>query len=87
MTDYFVRTINYLPHKPTACMSCGTPNLIKNVVIAMTGTKPQTVSRNDSILCLDCETLMIITTKEKKAIQLGVTNPQDTVTLRDSGKQ
>ena len=86
MTDYFVKTIHYIPHEPTACMTCGKNNLIKNVVIAMTGPMPQTVSRKDSILCLDCETLMIITTEEKKAIQLGVTNPQDTVTLRDSGK-
>ncbi len=86
MVDYFVTTIHYHPHEPNACMECGKNNFVRNVVIAMTGPTPQNVSPKDSILCLDCETLMVITDEQRQALSLGVANPgQDKVTLKHSG--
>jgi len=63
MVHYYVSRIDYCPHPPKACMNCGRTGIVRHVVIAQTGPTPENVSPKDNLLCLACETLMVITTE------------------------
>jgi len=68
-------------------MNCGKNNIVKNIVIAHTGPDVQNIAPKDSLLCIDCKTLMVITDEPKKAISIKLANPGvDEVTLRNFGK-
>ena len=84
MTDYFVTRMEYIPHTPSSCMGCGRDDLVSDVVIAQTGPTENNISDKNTLLCLACETLMIITDEQKKFVALKATIGNK-VTLRSSG--
>ena len=83
MTDYFVTRMEYIPHTPSSCMGCGRDDLVSDVVIAKTGLSQNNTSDKKTLLCLACETLMIITDEPKRYVELKTTTGNK-VTLRHS---
>ena len=61
MVHYFISKITHVPNKPSACMNCGKSDLKEDAVLATTGTSEKNADYVPSVLCLSCETLMVIT--------------------------
>ena len=61
LVHYFVAQIKKIPQIPTTCVSCGKSELKKDAVLATMGPSEKNADYVPSILCLACETLMIIT--------------------------
>ena len=61
MVHYFVSRIVSLSTKPTICVNCKQTTLKADAVLATTGSSEKYADYVPSILCLSCETLMIIT--------------------------
>ena len=62
MVHYHIKKIKRLSHKPLTCMDCNSQNIIEDAVLASTGPTQENTDYTPSVLCLACETLMIITT-------------------------
>ena len=61
MVHYFVNKIKNIANKPSKCIECGQLNLKEDAVLATTGPSEKNADYVPSILCLSCETLMVIT--------------------------
>jgi hypothetical protein len=61
MVHYYIKKIKRLSQKPSVCMSCSSQNIIQDAVLASTGPTQENTDYTPSVLCLACETLMIIT--------------------------
>lgn len=53
--------IKHTPTRPRVCLQCGNTHLKDDAVLATTGTSEKYADYVPSVLCLLCETLMIIT--------------------------
>ena len=62
LVHYFINQIKHTPQKPSLCINCRSSNLKDDAVLATTGVSEKNADYVPSSLCLDCETLMIITT-------------------------
>lgn len=49
-----------MPDKPYACINCGKSDLKTDAVLATTGPSEKNADYVPSVLCLSCETLMIV---------------------------
>ena len=85
MTNYYVKTLEYTPSKPSSCITCGRDNLVDGIVIARIGLDNSNLNTKENTLCLFCETLMIITSEPKAAITLQPSNSDDKVTFVHKG--
>lgn len=63
MVHYYIKKIKCISHKPTTCMICNSQNIIEDAVLASTGPTQENTDYTPSMLCIECETLMIITTE------------------------
>lgn len=63
MVHYYIKKIKRLSHKPSTCIDCNSQNIIQDAVLASTGPTQENTDYTPSVLCMACETLMIITTK------------------------
>ncbi len=63
MVHYYVNKIKHLSQRPSTCMDCGKSDLKEDAVLATTGPSEKNADYVLSVLCLSCETLMIITTQ------------------------
>ena len=63
MVHYFIKKIKRVSEKPQTCTNCNSENMIEDAVLASTGPTQENTDYTPSILCIDCETLMIITTQ------------------------
>ena len=61
MTHYFVSKIRHVQTRPVSCVNCRQPTLKDDAVLATTGISEKHADYVPSVLCLTCETLMIIT--------------------------
>jgi hypothetical protein len=61
MVHYYVKKIKRLSQKPSACVYCNSQNIVDDAVLASTGPTQENTDYTPSVLCLVCETLMIIT--------------------------
>ena len=61
MVHFYVNRIKHIPQKPTTCIDCGGLNLKDDAVLATMGPSQRNADYVPSVLCLSCETLMIIT--------------------------
>ena len=68
MTHYFVNKIKQVSSKPSACIHCGKLDLKEDAVLATMGPSEKNADYVPSVLCLSCETLMIITTNPGEVI-------------------
>ncbi|TFH00917.1 MAG: hypothetical protein E4G77_04265 [Nitrosopumilus sp.] len=62
MVHYYVDKIKNVADKPSTCVNCGKLDLKEDAVLATTGPSEKNADYVLSILCLSCETLMIVTT-------------------------
>ena len=63
MVHYYIKKIIRVSLKPNSCTNCNSQNILQDAVLASTGPTQEYASYAPSILCLACETLMIITTE------------------------
>jgi len=61
MVHFYVNRIKHIPQKPTTCIDCGGLDLKDDAVLATMGPSQRDADYVPSVLCLSCETLMIIT--------------------------
>ena len=61
MVHYYIKKIKRLSHKSSVCINCNSQNIIEDAVLASTGPTQENTDYTPSVLCIDCETLMIIT--------------------------
>ena len=62
MVHYYVKKIKRISQKSAICVDCNSQNIVEDAVLASTGPTLENTDYTPSILCLTCETLMIITT-------------------------
>jgi len=63
LVHYYVNKIKHLSQRPSTCINCGKLDLKEDAVLATTGPSEKNADYVLSVLCLSCETLMIITTQ------------------------
>ena len=61
MVHFYINKIKHIPQGPTTCIDCGGLNLKDDAVLATMGPSQRNADYVPSVLCLSCETLMIIT--------------------------
>jgi hypothetical protein len=66
MVHYYIKKVLRISSRPYVCKNCGNENIIEDVVLASIGPTQENTRYTPSILCISCETLMIITS------QLGI---------------
>ena len=62
MVHYFVSKVKNVNQTPTTCVICGKSELKEDAVLATMGPSEKNADYVPSVLCLSCETLMIVTT-------------------------
>ena len=62
MTHYYIDKIRHVSFRPSSCVTCGRSELKDDAVLATTGDSEKNADYVPSVLCLLCETLMIIST-------------------------
>ena len=63
MVNYFINKIKRVSNRPSQCVSCNGLDLKNDAVLATIGPSEANADYVPSILCLSCETLMVITTR------------------------
>ena len=83
MVNYFINKIKRVSNRPSTCVNCAGLNLKVDAVLATIGPSEANADYVPSILCLSCETLMIITTHSELVVGIhhSVGNQ---VTMRNS---
>tara|TARA_B100001167_G_C16618712_1_gene233925 strand:+ start:126 stop:377 length:252 start_codon:yes stop_codon:yes gene_type:complete len=61
LVHFYINKIKHIPQRPTTCIDCGGLNLKDDAVLATMGPSQRNADYVPSVLCLSCETLMIIT--------------------------
>ena len=61
MAHFSINKIKHIPQRPTTCIDCGGLDLKDDAVLATMGPSQRDADYVPSVLCLSCETLMIIT--------------------------
>jgi hypothetical protein len=61
LVHYYVHKIKQLQNTPSVCVNCGKSDLKSDAVLCTTGPSEKNADYVPSVLCLSCETLMIIT--------------------------
>lgn len=85
LVHYFVNKIKRIGFKPSKCTECGNSTLKNDAVLATTGPSEKNADYVPSILCLSCETLMVITSKPGEVIGIHH-SAGNQVTVRGSEK-
>jgi len=85
LVHYFVDKIKNIGIKPSKCPECGNSNLKTDAVLATTGPSEKNADYVPSILCLSCETLMVITSNPGPVIGIHH-SAGNQVTMRGSEK-
>ena len=68
LAHYFVNKIKNVHYKPSTCLDCGKSELKEDAVLATTGPSEKNADYVPSILCLNCETLMVISSSPGKVV-------------------
>ena len=85
MAHYYVNKIKHVPDRPSTCLDCGRSDLKEDAVLATTGPSEKNADYVLSVLCLSCETLMIVTTQPGAVIGIHH-SAGNQVTVRGSEK-
>ena len=83
MTHYYINKITHVSHRPSACKNCGKLYLKDDAILATLGPSEKNADYVPSVLCLTCETLMIITTQPNGVIGINH-SVGNQVTVRNS---
>ncbi|MCH9657605.1 hypothetical protein K0U27_02735 [archaeon] len=71
MVHYYVHKIRQLSDRPSACVDCGQSDLKFDAVLSTTGPSEKNADYVPSVLCLHCETLMVITSNPGAVIGIN----------------
>jgi hypothetical protein len=82
MVHYYIKKIKRLSFKPNTCVNCNSPNIVEDAVLASTGPTQENTDYTPSVLCLSCETLMIITAEPGAGLGLQASIGNE-VTMRN----
>ncbi len=75
--------IKPVANSPSVCVFCGKGELKEDAVLATTGPSQKNADYVQSVLCLSCETLMVIT--ERPGAVIGINHSSgNQVTVRGS---
>lgn len=74
---YYVSKIDTIRKKSKTCVNCEKENLEKNIIVGKSGI--------ETLLCLDCETLMVVTNRSDNKFALKVREGEE-VTVRRNMK-
>jgi len=85
MVHYYVNKIRRVSHRPSACVTCGSSELKEDAVLATTGPSEKNADYVLSVLCLSCETLMIVTSNPGSVVGIHH-SAGNQATMRDSEK-
>jgi hypothetical protein len=85
LVHYYVGKIKNVSDKPSTCMNCGKMELKEDAVLATTGPSEKNADYVPSVLCLSCETLMVISTHPGAVIGIHH-SAGNQVTVRNSEK-
>jgi hypothetical protein len=85
MAHYYVNKIKHVPDRPSRCLDCGKSDLKEDAILATTGPSEKNADYVLSVLCLSCETLMIVTTQPGAVIGIHH-SAGNQVTVRGSEK-
>ena len=83
MVNYFINKIKRISDRPSKCVNCNALNLKDDAVLATIGPSEANADYVPSVLCLSCETLMIITTHSELVVGIHHTVGNQ-VTMRNS---
>ena len=83
LVNYFINKIKRVSDRPSKCVNCNRFDLKDDAFLATIGPSEANADYVPSILCLSCETLMIITTHSELVVGIhhSVGNQ---VTMRNS---
>lgn len=68
MVQYFISQIKRVQNRPPKCVNCGGLDLKDDAVLATIGPSETNADYVPSVLCLSCETLMIIATHSELVV-------------------
>lgn len=68
MVLYFINKIKRVSSKPSKCVNCNGLKIKDDAVLATIGPSEANADYVPSVLCLSCETLMIITTHSELVV-------------------
>ena len=85
MVHYYVNKIKHVPYRPSTCVNCSKLDLKEDAVLATTGPSEKNADYVPSVLCLSCETLMVITAQPGAVIGINHSTGNQ-VTVRGSEK-
>ncbi|QLH07387.1 hypothetical protein C5F50_10130 [Nitrosopumilus ureiphilus] len=68
MVHYFINKIKRVSNRPSKCVNCGGLDIKCDAVLATIGPSEANADYVPSVLCLSCETLMVITTHSELII-------------------
>jgi len=85
LVHYYVNKIKQISHRPSECTNCGKIDLKEDAVLATTGPSEKNADYVPSVLCLSCETLIIITSNPGAVIGIHH-SAGNQATVRDSKK-
>ena len=85
MVHFYINKIKSLSTRPSTCVNCGKSDLKKDAVLATTGPSEKNADYVLSVLCLSCETLMVITSQPGAVIGIHH-SAGNQCTVRDSKK-
>ncbi len=71
LVHYYVHKIRQLSDRPSACVDCGQSDLKFDAVLSTTGPSEKNADYVPSVLCLHCETLMVITSNPGAVIGIN----------------
>ena len=83
MVNYIISKITRVSDRPSKCVNCNALNLKDDAVLATIGPSEANADYVPSVLCLSCETLMIITTHSELVVGIHHTVGNQ-VTMRNS---
>jgi hypothetical protein len=68
LVHYFISKVKNVVGSPSFCVNCGKTDLKEDAVLVTVGTSEKNGDYAPSILCLSCETLMIISNQDGAVI-------------------
>ena len=83
MAHYYVDKIRHVPSRPSTCIICGGSDLKPDAVLSTTGPSQKNADYVPSVLCLSCETLIVITSSPGAVIGINH-SVGNQVTVRNS---
>jgi len=71
ISHHYIDNIKYIPHIPKSCIYCGDYDLIGDIVQVKVGLTKNNLKFQNSLLCVNCETLMVVGHNTKRYFMIN----------------